>query len=185
MQEPQKTWVQSLSQEDPLEKEMATHSTILAWEIPWTEEPGRLYSMRLQRVRHNLKTKQQHSHLGAQNHWRLWHFLFIDMVRDIFIICGEVYFLFNIVHWMFVLSHSVMSNSLQRHGLQPARFLCPWGFSRQEYWSMLPCSSPGGLPDPGIESTSPTFEADSLPSEPPEKPISVITDCHYKSSLLS
>ena len=40
-----KTWVQSLDQEDPLEKEMATHSSILAWKIPWTEEPGRLQSM--------------------------------------------------------------------------------------------------------------------------------------------
>ena len=39
------TWVQSLSQEDPLEKGMATHSSILAWRIPWTEEPGRLQSM--------------------------------------------------------------------------------------------------------------------------------------------
>ena len=39
------TWVQSLSQEDPLEKEMATHSCILAWKIPWMEEPGRLQSM--------------------------------------------------------------------------------------------------------------------------------------------
>ena len=39
-----KTWVQSLSQEDPLEMEMATHSSILSWEIPWTEEPGGLYS---------------------------------------------------------------------------------------------------------------------------------------------
>ena len=38
-------WVQSLGWEDPLEKEMATHSNILAWEIPWTEEPGRLQSM--------------------------------------------------------------------------------------------------------------------------------------------
>ena len=41
----QKTWVQFLGQEDPLEKEMATHSSILAWEIPWTEEPGGLQSM--------------------------------------------------------------------------------------------------------------------------------------------
>ena len=41
----QETWFQSLSQEDPLEKEMATHSSILAWEIPWTEEPGELQSM--------------------------------------------------------------------------------------------------------------------------------------------
>ena len=47
----QETWVQSLGQEDPLEKGMATHSGILAWRIPWTEEPGRLQSMGLQRVR--------------------------------------------------------------------------------------------------------------------------------------
>jgi len=45
--------VQSLSQEDPLEKEMATHSSILAWRIPWTEEPGGPQSMELQRVRHD------------------------------------------------------------------------------------------------------------------------------------
>ena len=50
----QKTWVQSLSQEDPLEKEMATHSKILAWRIPWTEEPGGLQHMGSQRVRCNL-----------------------------------------------------------------------------------------------------------------------------------
>ena len=44
----QKTWVQFLSQEDPLEKEMATHFSILAWRIPWTEESGRLQSLGLQ-----------------------------------------------------------------------------------------------------------------------------------------
>ena len=44
---------QSLGWEDPLEKEMATHSSTLAWKIPWTEEPGRLQSMGLQRVRHD------------------------------------------------------------------------------------------------------------------------------------
>ena len=48
MQEMQKMSVHSLSREDPLEKEMATHSSILAWEIPWTEEPGGLQSMGLQ-----------------------------------------------------------------------------------------------------------------------------------------
>ena len=47
------TWVQPLGQEDLLEKEMATHSSILAWKIPWTEEPGRLQPMGLQRVRHD------------------------------------------------------------------------------------------------------------------------------------
>ena len=46
----QETQVQSLGQEDPLEKEMAIHSSILAWRIPWTEEPGGLQSMGLQRV---------------------------------------------------------------------------------------------------------------------------------------
>ena len=47
------TWVRSLGQEDPLEKEMATHSGILAWRIPWTEEPGGLQSTGSQRVRHD------------------------------------------------------------------------------------------------------------------------------------
>jgi len=47
------TWVQSLGWEDPLEEGTATHSSILAWRIPWTEEPGRLQSMWSQRVRHN------------------------------------------------------------------------------------------------------------------------------------
>ena len=47
------TWVRSLGGEDPLEKEMATHSSTLAWKIPWTEERGRLQFMGLQRVRHN------------------------------------------------------------------------------------------------------------------------------------
>ena len=47
------TWVRSLGREDPLEKEMATHSSTLAWKIPWTEKPGRLQSMGSQRVGHN------------------------------------------------------------------------------------------------------------------------------------
>ena len=49
----QETWVQSLGQEDPLEMEMATHSSILAWEITWTEEPGGLQSVGLQRLGHD------------------------------------------------------------------------------------------------------------------------------------
>ena len=47
------TWVQSLGWEDLLEKEMATHSSILAWKIPWMEEPGRLQSMGSERVGHD------------------------------------------------------------------------------------------------------------------------------------
>ena len=49
----QETWVESLDQKDPLEKGMATHSSILAWRIPWTEEPGELQSIGLQRVEHD------------------------------------------------------------------------------------------------------------------------------------
>ena len=55
----QETRVLSLGQEDPMEKEMATHSSILAWEIPRTEEPGGLQSIGSQRVRQDLVTKQQ------------------------------------------------------------------------------------------------------------------------------
>ena len=54
MQVTQETWVWSLGQEDPLEKEMVTHSSILAWRIPWTEESGELQSIGLQRVGRNL-----------------------------------------------------------------------------------------------------------------------------------
>ena len=53
------TCVQSLGQEDPLEKEIATPSSVLAWEIPWTEEPDRLQSVGSQRVRYDLATEQQ------------------------------------------------------------------------------------------------------------------------------
>ena len=53
------TKVRSLGQEDPLEKEMATHSSALTWEIPWTEEPGSLQFMGSQRAKHDLATEQQ------------------------------------------------------------------------------------------------------------------------------
>ena len=65
---------------------------------------------------------------------------------------------------------SVVSNSVQPPGLQPARLLGPWGFSRQEYWSGLPCPPPGDLPNPGIEPKSPALHEDSLPSELLGKP---------------
>ena len=56
----QETWVRSLGQEDLLEKEMATHSSILAWKIPWMEKPGRLQSMGSQRVGHERVTSLSH-----------------------------------------------------------------------------------------------------------------------------
>ena len=69
-----------------------------------------------------------------------------------------------------VLSCSVTSDSLWPPGWQPARLLCPWGFSRQEYWSELPCPPPGDLPNPGIELGSLALQEDSLPVEPAGKP---------------
>ena len=85
MQETQETRVQPLGQEDPLEKEIATHSSILAWRIPWTEEPGGLQSMGLQRVRHDWVTNTRTHPSQAESmpttsvsqhpYLRLWHFL--------------------------------------------------------------------------------------------------------------
>ena len=68
-------WVWSLSREDPLEKEMATHSSILAWRIPWTEEPGRLQSMGSQRVGYNWATNtHKHTHTHTHTH-TVWNHL--------------------------------------------------------------------------------------------------------------
>ena len=64
----------------------------------------------------------------------------------------------------------VTFSSLRLCGLYCARLPCPWGVSRQEYLRGLPCPPPGNLPNPGIEPRSPTLWADSLLSEPPEKP---------------
>ena len=66
----QETQVRSLGWEDPLEKGIATHSSILAWRIPWTEEPGRLQSMRSQRTRHNevINTHKKCLHLKTYQH---------------------------------------------------------------------------------------------------------------------
>ena len=69
-----------------------------------------------------------------------------------------------------VLSRSVMSDS---H---------PWGFSRQEYWSGLPCHPPGDLPNQGIEPRSPVLPVDSLLSEPPGKPIKGHNSCQMAFS---
>ena len=77
----QETQVQSLGREDPLEKEIATYSSILAWEIPWREEPSGLQSMGLQRVRGDLVTAQQNS------------FTF-DITRQVFL-DGEACLAFN------------------------------------------------------------------------------------------
>ena len=97
-QEAQEMWVWSLCQEDLLEKGIATHPSILAWRIPWTEEPGWLQSVGLQRVRRDWKDT-------AGTH-----------VVDLKVVC------------VFKLSCSVTSDSFPLFGLQPTRILCPWNF---------------------------------------------------------
>ena len=87
----------------------------------------------------------------------------------------KIQFIFNHNHIeqrvLHCVSCSVMCDSLWPHGLHPARSLCPWGFSRQEYWSRLPCSPPVDLPNSGFEPRSSTLQVDSLPSEPLGKPV--------------
>ena len=90
-----KTQVWSVGRKDPLKKGMATHSSTLAWRIPWMEEPGRLQSMGLQRVRHDWATSLW-TIRGTQGYLKILLF-----------------------------SHLVMSDSLWPHGLQHASLLCP------------------------------------------------------------
>ena len=78
-------WVQSLGQEEPTEKEMETHSSMLVWEIPWTEKPGRPQSMGSQRVGHNLATKQQQQvttsfpRLWGNNYIIYWNYTMLEI----------------------------------------------------------------------------------------------------------
>ena len=81
-----------------------------------------------------------------------------------------------------MLSHSIMSDSLQPHVLYPTRLLCSWGFSRQEYWRGLPCPHPGDLPNPGVKLRSPELKVDSVPSEPPGKALSGLCVCSVTQS---
>ena len=74
----QETWVQSLGREDPLEKEMATHSSILAWKIAWTEEPGRLQSMRSQES----DTTEQLNHHHIHIYIYIYIYIYIERERE-------------------------------------------------------------------------------------------------------
>ena len=76
-----------------------------------------------------------------------------------------------------MISHSVVSDFLQPHGLQPARLFYPWGFFRQEYWSELPCPPLGDRPNPRIKPKSSALQIDSLPAESPGKPKNTGVGC--------
>ena len=83
-----------------------------------------------------------------------------------------------------LLSHWVIADSLRPHRLYPTRLLCPLGFSRQEYWSLLPFASPGDLLDPGIEPTSlmsPALAGRFFTTTPPGPAQKTPTLCHTKA----
>ena len=126
------TWVRSLGWEDPLEKGMATYSSILAWRIPWTEEPGGLQSMGLQRVGHDWATFTFNSVLFwyTSVHTSYYTYIFIHIVTVVQLLSRV---------WFFVTPWTVAR--------QAPLFM---ELSRQEYWSGLPFPSPGDLPNPGI-----------------------------------
>ena len=95
--------------------------------------------------------------------WYLWRLCFFIKVKFTWHVVYhfKVYnslefssFMILCNHYTCVLSHLVLSDALQPHGLQPTRLLCIWGYSRQEYWSELPCPPSGDLPNPGIEPRS-------------------------------
>ena len=87
------TWVQSLGQENLLEKEMATHSSILAWRIPWTEEPGGLQSTGSQRVGHDWVTSHFLSHTHTHTHTHLHNSTESLPVFLCLLFCSRKYFL--------------------------------------------------------------------------------------------
>ena len=159
----QEMQVQSLGQEDAQEKEMATHSCILAWKIPWAEEFGRLQSIGSQRVWHNWSNWAWTHLLGKRIPCLLFFFILFwwYIMASLFLVCSTCTYL----------SQLSQLKSLSRVRL----FATPWtiayqappsmGFSRQECWSGLPFPSPGDLPNPAIEAGSPALQADGLPSE--------------------
>ena len=122
------TQVRSLGQEEPLEKEMATHFSTLAWEIPWTEEPGRLQSMGLQRVGHDWATTLQALCILSNINYK---------VKNILILVSGL----NQVIIIYIIPYNLPSfHSNYYPGSSPAEMISLWGrpplLTKLPYWSM-------------------------------------------------
>ena len=120
----QETWVQFMSCEDPLEKEMATHFSILAWRISWTEEPGELQSIRSQKESDT--TEQITCIIYTYNMYVMTYIpspLLALSVRSCSHSSTQGHIRVKICAYYVT---SVGSNALQPYGLYPARLLCPW-----------------------------------------------------------
>ena len=131
----QETWVRCLDWEDPLEKGTATHSSILAWRIPWTEETGRLQTMGSQRVGHNWATFPFTMKAHSYFRWGL-----CTKSR----LCVQAQVLRHVQ--LFVTPWTVACQAS-----------LSMGFLRPKYWRGLPLPSPGDLLDPGIKPASPAL----------------------------
>ena len=172
----QETRVWSLGWEDPLEKEMGTHSNILAWKTPWTDEPGRLQSMGSQRVGYDWATSLSLSYYLKYSPLEVYSAYPLTVTS-------------TKTHWQTNSASIHFSSLMWRLPLSPSHLkgvfwvempwsevkslshvwlsVTPWtvayqahlsmGFSRQQYWSGLPFPSPGDLPNPGIELRSPAL----------------------------
>ena len=186
MQQTQETRFWSLGWEGPLEKEMAPHSSILAWESPRTEEPDKLQSMGLQTVGHNWahtgETGRENSlhcslnliactiFFGGCTFYEYEHKLSLRALEGVHASEGAQNL--NVIVLLF--SHSVVFDSVT-----------PWtaahqaplsvGFPRQEYCSGLPFPSPGALPNSGIIPVSPALQVGSLPLSHRGSSLSVIS----------
>ena len=88
----QEAQLRSQDQEDPLEKEMTTHSSFLTWEIPWTEEPGGLCPWIHTRIRHNLVTKQHHIYIHIYIHINMYIYVYIYVCVYIYIYIYHIFF---------------------------------------------------------------------------------------------
>jgi len=148
MQGTQEMGVQSQDQEDSLEEKMATHYSIFAWKIPWTEEPGGLYSIELPRVGYYWATEQV-----LKYHW-MPHLTIL---------------LYNIFYES--VSCSVVLNSLQLHELQPARVLCPWNSPGKNIGVSRHSLLQGIFPTQGLNPGLLNYRQILLLSETPGRPI--------------
>ena len=176
----QKTWVQSLGQEDPLEKEMATHCSTLAWEIPGAKESGRLQSMGSQRIGHNWATSLSLSHPNCGCHTpSLSPVRVSKWVLKSLSLCLLVSRQGRVMRGQPTSSVCVRPHSLQSWLTLCNPVICrPPGssvyrISQTKTWSELPCLPPGDLPNPGIKPVSPALQ-DSYPlshlgSPPPSR----------------
>ena len=130
--------VQSLGWEDTLETGMSAHSSILAWRIPWTEEPGKLHSPWGHKESDTTERLTLLLSLAAQNNRR-------SCVGAGGVVSS------CLIGILPLLSCFSRVRPCATPWTVAARLLCPWGFSWQEYQSGLPCPPSGNLPGPGIE----------------------------------